>query len=192
MATALRKAITGSGFPTMSECQSSLTIKTAGRSGLPFPLWKDSRNLRAASDHSVISVTRGSEAGTIAMPSSPRVNSERDPSRALKLRFGSVKASRQSGCAMADSASPVRRATLQSAHPRAKHPRVSLGRRGEPLWLDRHVARFSASVIPNPASSQPRVDPWLERQRSRNPRILDIRRYSFVTSRHCGHVKVVS
>ena len=81
----------------MSRYQSSRTIRTAGVIGLPLPSWKDSRNLRAASDHSVISLTRLSDADTIAMPSSPRVSSLRERSLLPTQRFGSTKASCHSG-----------------------------------------------------------------------------------------------
>ena len=114
-ATAFRKEITASGFATMPDCQSSRTIRAAGVIAVLLPSWNEVRNLSAGSYHSRISTTLGSgrsypfaaefsttlgsDAGTIAIPSSPRVNSDGDLWCSPRRRFGSTKASRHCGVA---------------------------------------------------------------------------------------------
>lgn len=97
--TTRRRTNRGSGFATMPDCQSSRTIRAAGVIAVLLPSWNEVRNLSAGSYHSRISTTLGSDAGTIAIPSSPRVNSDGDLWCSPRRRFGSTKASRHCGVA---------------------------------------------------------------------------------------------
>ena len=96
-ATAFRKEITASGFAMMSECQSSRTIRAADVIAVPLASWNELSNPSAGSDHSRISTTLESDAGTIAIPSSPRVTSDGDRSCSARRRFGNTKVSRHCG-----------------------------------------------------------------------------------------------